>query len=66
MNEVNLCCGQMSHLFSNYVQVCFPRGEEGVKLVPVLGGEGPVHGGRNVNHLVGLVDFGSYQLRLQN
>ena len=56
----------MSHLFSNYVQVCFPRGEEGVKLVPVLGGEGPVHGGRDVNHLVGLVDFGSYQLCLQN
>ena len=66
MNEVDLRGCQMSNLFSYYVKICLPRGEEGVQLVPVLSGEGPVHGGRHVHHLVGLVDFGAYQLGLQN
>jgi len=44
MNEVNLCRRQVPNLFSNYVKVGLPRVEKGVQLVPVLLGEGPVHG----------------------
>ena len=45
MNEVNLCRRQVSNLFSDNVKIGLPRVEEGVQLVPVLLGEGPVHGG---------------------
>jgi hypothetical protein len=32
----------------------------------VLLGEGPVHGRRDVNHFVGLVDFGAHKFSLQH
>jgi hypothetical protein len=66
MYEVDLRSGEMSDLFSDYVKVGFPWGEEGVELIPVLGGEGPVHGGGHVDHFIGLIYFGTNKLRLQN
>ncbi len=66
MNEVNLCRRKMSNLLSDDVKIGFPRGEKGVQLVPMLLGEGPVHGRRNVDHLVGLVDFSANKFGLQH
>ena len=42
-----------------------PVGEESLEVVPVLFGEGAVHGGGDGDDLVGLVDLGAHQLRLQ-
>ena len=42
-----------------------PVGEESLEVVPVLLGEGAVHGGGDGDDLVGLVDLGAHQLRLQ-
>ena len=47
------------------MQVGPPVGEEPLQVVPVLLGERPVHGGGDGDDLVGLVDLGAHQLRLQ-
>ena len=66
MNEFDLRGRQVSDLFPDDVQVRLPRRQQGVQLAPVLLGEGPVHGRRDVNHFVGLVDFGAHKFRLQH
>ncbi len=56
----------MSDLLPDAVQVIPPAGEQLVEAVPVLLGEGPVHGGGHHHALVGLVQLGADQLGLEN
>ena len=56
----------MGDLLPDGVEVPPPRGQEAVEAVPVLLGEGPVHGRGDVDQLVGLVQLGADQLRLQH
>ena len=56
----------MSDLLPDAVEVVPPAGEQLVEAVPVLLGEGPVHGGGHNHALVGLVQLGANQLGLEN
>ena len=65
-HELDLGVGQLSDLFAGGVEVLLPVLEERVEVVPVLLGEGPVHGRGHVDGLVLLVELGADELRLQD
>ena len=65
-NEFDLRRRQMPNLLANDMKVRLPRRKENVQLIPMLRRESPVHRGRDVDNLVGLIDFGAHKLCLQN
>ena len=65
-DELDLRLRELSDLFAGCVEVLLPVLEERVEVVPVLLGEGAVHGGGDLHGLVLLVQLRAHQLRLQD